>query len=454
MNKRKLIITATLIILLAGGIYLSNTDFIILKDDIPKQAMAQQSETRSETATGHAGHGGDEQTSLKTQPQNLPDGLRLMSSQAPEKQAEEQKEQTEETPTVEIPLDKQQLIGVKTVAASVKPLQKIIRTVGRIEYDERNLATVNTKIEGWIERLYVNYTGKYVKKGDPLAEIYSPELVATQQEFLNLLKWSKNTNPPSPPDNASPPLKKGDVGGFSNETLGEMLSRDADKIVEAARQRLRLWDITDAQIKKIEETGKPIRTLTIFSPASGYVVQKTALQGMRVMPGEKLFDIADLSTVWIVSDIYEYEVHLIKTGQTAKISLSYFPGREFSSTIDYIYPSLAGETRTAKVRFTIANPGGQLKPQMFTNVEVKINLGNKLAVPESAVIDTGIRQIVYVDKGEGYFEPREVMLGVKAEGMVEVLKGIKAGEKVASSGNFLIDSEAQLKGVTPLGHKH
>ncbi len=440
MNKRKLIITAILIILLGGGIYLSNTDFIILKDDIPKQAMAQQSETRSEPATGHAGH---------IQPQNLPE-----SNQSPENQPEEQEEAEEEAPSVEIPLEKQQLIGVKTVAASIKPLQKIIRTVGRIEYDERNLATVNTKIEGWLERLYVNYTGKYVKKGEPLAEIYSPELVATQQEFLNLLKWSKNTNPPSP-DNASPPLKKGDVGGFSNETLGEMLSRDADKIVEAARQRLRLWDITDAQIKKIEETGKPIRTLTIFSPASGYVVQKTALQGMRIMPGEKLFDVADLSTVWIVSDIYEYEVHLIKIGQTAKISLSYFPGREFSSMIDYIYPSLADETRTAKIRFTISNPGGQLKPQMFTNVEIKINLGNKLAIPESAVIDTGIRQIVYVDKGEGYFEPREVMLGLKTEGMVEVLKGIKAGEKVASSGNFLIDSEAQLKGVKPLGgHKH
>lgn len=438
MNKRKLIITAILIILLAGGIYLSNTDFIILKDDIPKQAIAQQSETRSEPATGHAGHGGDEQTSLKTQPQNLPDG-----SQAPEKQAEEQKEAEEEAPSVEIPLEKQQLIGVKTVAASVKPLQKIIRTVGRIEYDERNLATVNTKIEGWIERLYVNYTGKYVKKGDPLAEIYSPELVATQQEFLNVLKWAK--------ENTEHRTQSTD----KDNAISNMLSKDAEAIIEAAKQRLRLWDINDAQIKKIEETGKPIRTLTIFSPASGYVVQKTALQGMRVMPGEKLFDVADLSTVWIVSDIYEYEVHLIKTGQTAKINLSYFPNREFSSTIDYIYPSLAGETRTAKIRFTIANPGGQLKPQMFTNVEVKINLGNKLAIPESAVIDTGIRQIVYVDKGEGYFEPREVMLGLKAEGMVEVLKGIKAGEKVASSGNFLIDSEAQLKGVKPLGgHKH
>ncbi|TAL22222.1 MAG: efflux RND transporter periplasmic adaptor subunit [Nitrospirae bacterium] len=337
----------------------------------------------------------------------------------------------QEAQTVEISPEKQQLIGVKIAEASVKPLQKVIRTVGRIEYDERRLATVNTKFEGWIEKLYIDYTGKYVKKGDPLAEIYSPELVATQQEFLNVLKW-----------------KSGVKGG-------EMLSKDADALLEAAKQRLRLWDISEGQIKKIEETGKPIRTLTIYSPVSGYVVQKAALLGMRVMPGEKLFDIADISTVWVVSDIYEYELPLIRQGQTAKITLSYFPGKKFSAMIDYVYPSLAGETRTAKVRFTISNPGGQLKPQMFTNVEIKIDMGRRLSIPEDAVIDTGVRQIIYVDKGEGYFEPREVMTGIKAEGMVEIIKGVKAGEKVASSATFLIDSESQLKGVKPLeGHKH
>ena len=411
MKKRNLIIIIGLI-LTAGLI------FYLLKPEFLKSPAKSKPQASAQTAApAHQEH--------------------TAESKEPQAQVEtQQKEQTEEAPAVEIPLEKQQLLGVKTVAASVKPLQKIIRTVGRIEYDERRLATVNTKIEGWIERLYVNYTGKYVKKGEPLAEIYSPELVATQQEFLNLLKWKQSA--------------------ISNQqsAIEVMLSKDAEAIIEAAKQRLRLWDINDAQIKKIEEAGKPIRTLTIYSPASGYVVQKTALQGIRVMPGERLFDVADLSRVWIESDIYEYDVSLIKIGQTAKISLSYFPGREFSSRIDYIYPSLAGESRTAKIRFTIANPGGQLKPQMFTNVEVKINLGNKLSVPESAVIDTGIRQIVYVDKGEGYFEPREVMIGLKAEGMVEVLKGIKAGEKVASSGNFLIDSEAQLKGIKPLGHKH
>ncbi|MFH0814293.1 MAG: efflux RND transporter periplasmic adaptor subunit [Pseudomonadota bacterium] len=373
------------------------------------------------------------QIALAQAPDSMP-GMPGMPAEKPQGQTPPATEQnkTEKAPTIQIPLEKQQLIGVKTVEVSVRPLEKTIRTVGRIEYDERKLATVNTKFEGWIERLYVDYTGKYVKKGEPLAEIYSPELLATQQEFINLLQWSK---------------------AQKEEGLAGMLAKDAQVIVEAARQRLRLWDITDAQINKVEETGKPIRTLTIYSPVSGYIVQKMALLGMRVMPGEKLFDVADLSTVWIIADIYEYESPLVKIGETAKISLSYFPGKAFESRIDYIYPTLSGETRTIKVRFTIPNPGGELKPNMYTDVEVKIFLGAKLAIPQEALIDTGERQIVYVDKGDGYFEPREVVPGLRGEDMVEVIKGLQAGEKVASGANFLIDSEAQLKGVTPL-HQH
>ncbi|MBI5100020.1 MAG: efflux RND transporter periplasmic adaptor subunit [Nitrospirae bacterium] len=351
----------------------------------------------------------------------------------PQTQEAAQKEEAdEEKNTIEIEPEKQQLIGVKVVEAAVRPMQKIIRTVGRIEYDERRLATVNTKFEGWIEKLYVDYTGKYVKKGEPLAEIYSPELVATQQELLNVLKWNQSA-----------------VSG-QQSAVSSMLSKDAERIVDAARQRLKLWDITDEQIKAIEESGKPIRTLTIYSPVNGYVVQKMALLGMRFMPGEKLFDIADLSTVWVISDIYEYEIPFIKVGQTADITLSYFPDKKFSSSIDYIYPALSADTRTAKVRFIITNPSAQLKPQMFTNVEIKIDMGRRLVIPDDAVIDTGIQQLIYVDKGEGYFEPREVHLGLKADGMTEILHGVEAGEKVAASGTFLIDSEAQLKGVKPI----
>ncbi len=347
----------------------------------------------------------------------------------PKQQAASLEQEQEEAPTVEIPPEKQQLIGVKTVVAGIKPLRKIIRTVGMVQYDERRLYTVNTKFEGWIEKLHIDYTGRYVRKGEPLAEIYSPELLATQQEFINLLQWDKKSN------------------AVKNDTVGSMLANDSRAIMEGARQRLRLMDISDEQINRIEQTGKPLRTLTIYSPVSGYVVQKMAFQGMRAMPGEKLFDIADLSTIWILSDIFENELPLIKTGEKALISLSYFSGKEFRSTIDYVYPTISGDTRSAKVRFTIPNPGNKLKPQMYTNVEVKINLGNKLVIPDDAVLDAGKRQVVYVDKGEGNFEPREVSIGIRADGMVEVTGGLKAGERVASAANFLIDSEAKLKGI-------
>lgn len=347
----------------------------------------------------------------------------------PAKPAQQKEPVQEEVPTVEIPKDKQQLIGLKTSSVAVRPLQKMIRTVGRIEYDERNLATINTKYEGWIEKLRVNATGIYVKAGEAVAEIYSPELLATQREFLNALKWKNSTK--------------------KDSQLGALLAKDAETIWEAARQRLRLWDITEEQIKQIEETGQPIKTLTLYSPVSGYVTQKMAVQGMKIMPGEKLFDIVDLSTVWVIADIYEYELPVIKLGAQATISLSYFPGKEFLSKIDYIYPTLSGETRTARIRFTLPNPGGQLKPQMFTNVTLKIHLGKRLVIPEEAIIDTGLRQIVYVDKGDGNFEPREITIGLRTDQMVEVIRGLRAGEKVASSANFLIDSEAKLKGILP-----
>ena len=413
MTKKKTVLVILAITVIAAIFYFIYSGFF---SKVP--GVKETKGAASQPAGGHEGH--------------------TPAAPATQKEADvKQSPQNAETPSIEIPVDKHQLIGLKTVVVSERSLQKVIRTVGRVEYDERRQATVNTKFEGWIEKLHIDYTGRYVKKGEPLAEIYSPELIATQQELINTLKWAARGKE------------------VRSETLGSMLSRDADTIVEAARQRLRLWDISDEQIRKIEETGKPVRTLTVYSPVSGYVVQKMAVRGMRVMPGEKLFDIADLSSVWIISDIYENEMQLVREGQSATISLSYFPGKEFSSRIDYIYPALSGDTRTAKVRFTVPNPGGLLKPQMFTNVEVKIPIGKRLAIPEDAVIDTGQRQVVYVDHGDGNFEPREVQLGSRAEGMREVLKGLKAGEKIASSATFLIDAEAQLKNVTPLGqHKH
>jgi Cu(I)/Ag(I) efflux system membrane fusion protein len=366
-----------------------------------------------------------------------------MAAEKPHTQAAPAEAAATEAPAVEIPPEKQQLIGVKVATAQVVPLFKTIRTVGLVEYDQRRLHTITTKVEGWVEKLYVNFSGAYVKKGDPVADIYSPELWATQQEFINVVRWAKGAE-----------AKHGAAGqttGAQDEPdIRSMIDRDAQSLVESSRQRLKLFDISAGQIRRIEESEKPVRDLTIYSPCSGYVLQKNVNQGSRVMPGADLFDVADLSTVWITADIYEFEMPLIKVGDAAVVQLSYVPGKQFGTKIDYIYPFLQGETRTLKARFTIPNEGGRLKPQMFTNVELKIGLGRKLAVPSDAVINTGLRQIAYVDKGDGMFEPREVVTGARAGDLVEITGGLKAGDRVASAANFLIDSEAKLKGVEPL----
>ena len=410
MNKKKVMIVGGFFLFVAAALFIG---FSGRAGWIFKQKA--QEPTKQAAPSGHQGHGGGPPPVPQAGPPPTGNGEAAVA------------------PTIEIPEAGQRFIGVKTTAVEEKNLTRDIRTVGRVEYDERRIATVNTRIEGWLENLRVNYTGRYVKKGEALAEIYSPELVAAQQEYLNILKWSRQGAAPA--------------GAGESADLKRLLAQDAEAMRSAARQRLRFWDITEAQIKKIEETGAPLRTLTVFSPVSGYVVQKVALQGMKVQAGEKLFDIVDTSTVWVLADIYEHELALVKTGQKAEISVASLPGRVFTAAIEYVAPLLAGETRTVKVRFTLTNRGGELKPQMFANVALKANLGRRLVVPDAAVINTGARQLVYVDKGEGYFEPREVSLGVKAEGMSEVLSGLRAGEKVASAATFLIDSEARLKGV-------
>ncbi len=393
-------------------------------------------------AQGHAGH-----TASPTASQSKAATPQSKAVATPQPKTPADQEKVEEVPQIELSTEQMQRIGVKTVTVSAKPLQKIIRTVGRIEIDERNQTTINAKVEGWIEKLYVDYTGRYVKKGEPLADIYSPELLATQQEFLNTLKWAGRQT-----DKKAQDGHDHSATGAPDATsdLQKMLEKDASATLAAARQRLRLWDVSDEQIQQIEKAGKPVRTLTLYSPVSGHITQKMAVSGMRITPGEKLFDVADLSRLWIIADIYEYELSAVRVGQPVSVTLSYFPGREWSSRIDYIYPVISAETRTAKVRLTLPNTDGLLKPQMFTNVEIRIGLGRRLSIPDSAVIDTGKGQVVYVDRGNGIFEPREIRTGVRAEGAVEVLRGLKAGERVASAANFLIDSEAQLKGVKPL----
>ena len=335
--------------------------------------------------------------------------------------------------TVQISPERQQLIGVRFGTVEKRPLQKVIRTVGRIDYDEKRIGIVSPKIGGWIEELYVDFTGKFVRKGEPLLTIYSPELVSTQEEYLLALKaqqdWSKSP--------------------FSEVTEGGSL------LAESARRRLKLWDISDAQIKALEESREPKKTLTLYSPFTGYVLEKMVYKGQFVGAGMALFKIADLSVVWLIADIYEYELPAIRLGQQAAIQMTYYPEETFTGKAIYIYPYLDPQTRTAKVRYEFANPHGKLKPEMFTNVEITVRLGDKLAIPEGAVIDTGVRKVVIVDRGSGYFEPREVRLGATAGELLEVLDGLKAGERVVTSANFLIDSESKLKeAVGGMGHQH
>ena len=325
--------------------------------------------------------------------------------------------------TVQISPEKQQLIGVKFGTVEMKPLAKVIRTVGRIDYDEKRIVTVSPKIGGWIEDLYVDFTGRFVKQGEPLLTIYSPELVSTQEEYLIALRAKRDLSKSPFPE----------VAG------------SGDSLADSAKRRLKLWDINDDQIKALEESGQAKKTLTLYSPFSGFVLEKSAYKGMNVMPGMALYKLADLSVVWLYADIYEYELPFIRLGQQASVQLSYIPGEIFSGKAIYIYPSLNPETRTAKVRFELPNPHGKLKPEMYANVEIKVHLGQKLTVPEGAIIDTGLRQLAIIDKGNGYFEPREVKVGSKVDNYYEVIKGLKAGERVVTSANFLIDSESKLK---------
>jgi Cu(I)/Ag(I) efflux system membrane fusion protein/cobalt-zinc-cadmium efflux system membrane fusion protein len=315
---------------------------------------------------------------------------------------------------VKISPERQQLIGIKTASVKSQPIHKLIKAVGRVDYAEPNLSIVNLKFDGWVEELFVNSTGRAVRRGEPLFDIYSPDLVSAQQEYLIALK--------------------------AGATLG-----DSSSILKSAREKLRLWDIPDREVEELGRTGQTKKTVTIYSPGSGIVIEKNVVQGQKIMSGENLFKIADLSRVWILGEIYEYELPFIKTGQEAKISLSYYPGESFAGTITYIYPYLKPETRTNQVRIEVANPGLKLKPEMFADLEIHVDYGTKLTVPSDAVLDAGDTKIVFVAKGDGYFEPREVKLGVRGQDIYEVLSGVSEGENVVTSANFLVDSESSLK---------
>jgi RND family efflux transporter MFP subunit len=318
-----------------------------------------------------------------------------------------------------------QNIGVKVEDVVKRKLNKTIRAVGKVDYDERRLYSVNTKIMGWVEKLYVDYTGRLIHKGEPLMELYSPELVSTQEEYLQALRYQKKLQ----------------------ESSLEEARRGSDELIQSARRRLQYWDIPESEIKALEERGTPNKTMTIYSPVDGIVTEKMVRKGQNIMAGMELYKIADLSTVWVLAEVYQYELPWVKVGGQVEIEISYLPGKSFKGTITYIYPYLSMETRTAKVRVEVPNTQDfELKPDMYATVKIVSPLSiEAVVVPDQAIIRSGERNIAVIALGGGYFDPRDVKLGVMAEGYVQVLEGIKEGEKIVVSSQFLIDSESNLK---------
>jgi len=334
--------------------------------------------------------------------------------------------------TIRLSPTQRQMIGVTSALVEQTPLKKIIRTVARVDFDERRLTDVTFKVGGWIQDVFVDYTGRRVRKGEPLLTLYSPDLVNSQEEYLLALRTRDQ-------------LAQSSLSEARNGSQG---------LVDAARRRLLLWDLTPQQIKALEKHDTPQTYVTLSAPAPGIVVEKMVVKGMRVESGMKLYRIADLSTVWLYADLYEAEIPLVREGQSVTISLSSYPGETFSGKITYIYPYLDTQTRTNKVRLEFANPQGKLKPGMYANSEIAINLGSPLIVPASAVLQSGLRQLVFVEQEPGVFTPREVKLGVRADSRFAVLQGLSAGERVVTSGNFLLDSESKLSASTAPAHQH
>jgi Cu(I)/Ag(I) efflux system membrane fusion protein len=316
-----------------------------------------------------------------------------------------------------------QELGVRTEPVTMRSMTRTVRAVGAVALDERSISVVSPKFEGWINKLHVNTTGQLVHKGDPLAEVYSPALVVAEREYL-LAKHAMGT-----------------IAGADSETRGS-----AQDLADAALDRLRNWDISGDQLNKLARAGAVTRTLTLEAASNGVVMEKTAVEGLHFAPGDMLYRIADLSTVWVLADIFEQDLGLIQLGQEAKITVPAYPDRAFTGKVAFIYPTINRETRTAKVRVELPNPDLILKDDMYATAEIAAPVtASVVAVPDSAVLDSGARQVVLVERGEGRFEPRPVKLGQKAGGYVEIREGVTAGEKVVVGANFLIDAESNLR---------
>ena len=328
-------------------------------------------------------------------------------------------------PTINISAEKQQLIGVTYTTAELSSGADTVRAVGKIAQDETKITRVHPKIEGWIEKVYADFTGQLVHQGDALLTIYSPEMLASEQEFIVALRARD--------------LMK---AGPSREAY-----ENSELLIEAARRRLELWDLRAAQISDLERTRKTIRTVTLYAPASGYITARNAFPSQRVSPETELYAIADLSHVWIMADVFETDLSNIHTGQNAIVVVPNEGRRAFAARVSYIQPQLDPSSRTLKVRLDAPNPDLKLKPDMFVDVEFRIALPERVMVPADAVLNTGLRTSVFVDRGNGLLERREVQTGDRSGERIQVVSGLRAGERVVASGAFLLDSEAQLKGA-------
>jgi len=325
--------------------------------------------------------------------------------------------------TITISPEKQVLAGVRTAIVERKPLVRDIRTTAQIVADETRIAHVHVKVAGYVDKVYVDFVGQLVKKGQPLFTLYSPDLVSTQEEYL--------------------------IAKRGNATLGnapfQEIADGSQSLLQSARERLKLWDISDDQIKELDATGKVSKDLTFYSPITGFVTDRKVFPQTSVTPDTELYTVSDLSTVWADVDIYEYEVPFVHLGQRVTLTLSYSPGKTYTGNISYVYPTVDPQTRTVKVRVQLPNPGFVLKPQMFADAQVRVDYGTKILVPEEAVLDSGTEQHVFVVHQGGVFEPRKVTVGPVVDNNAVILSGLKPGETIVVSGNFLIDSESGLK---------
>lgn len=358
-------------------------------------------------------------TYIRQEPGKSPMGMDLVPVY------EEEGEENEPASTIRIDPVTMQNMGVRLGRVQRKPLVKYIRTVGNVTYDETKIYSVNTKFSGWIEKLYVNFVGEDVKKGQLLFDIYSPELVTAREEYLLALEQYNSLS-----DSSYSRIREG-----------------ARRLLEASRTRLQYWDLTDKQIEQIAKTGKIRKTLAIFSPATGIVTKKNAFKGHYVKAGELQYEIVDLSTVWVDVDVYEYELPWVRKGMAADMELAYIPGKRLNGRVLFIYPYLDTKTRTARLRLEFPNPGYQLKPGMYANIYLKsVFAKDSLVIPQEAVIDSGVRKIVFVAIGKGKFQPREVNIGLEGnDDEFQVLGGLKEGEEIVLSAQFMLDSESRLR---------